>query len=317
MRTRRGSLEIFSLSFLDIIACGFGAIVLLVLISRDAYLPFAVEEQPELEQLEEALRAERSVAAMEQELAQELAFLEAQRGILAGLSDALATVAARERQEAAQAAKTKEDLAGLQIVQDALEEQSSAATTARRPVVRDDEIGGIPADSDYVIFIIDTSGSMQEIWGRVTREVENVLRSLPNDEGFQILNDNGAHLVSAYAGKWIPDTPRRRQSVLRLLRSWKSASNSSPVEGLQIALQRYVTPDIDVAIYIFGDEYSGGSYDPVINALGELNKNRVTGKYLARVHAVGFISPFSTGRFAILMREVTRRNGGSFLAMAP
>ncbi|MEK9662254.1 MAG: hypothetical protein VW644_11060, partial [Alphaproteobacteria bacterium] len=55
--------------------------------------------------------------------------------------------------------------------------------------------------------------------------------------------------------------------------------------------------------------------NPVIDALVRQNTDRNTGKRLARVHAVGFLSPFSTGRFATLMREVTRRNDGTFLAL--
>jgi len=156
---------------------------------------------------------------------------------------------------------------------------------------------------------------MKEIWNRVVTEVVNIIKIHPKIKGFQILNDNGAHIVSAYEGKWIPDTPRRRQSVINLFRSWNSASNSSPVEGLEVALKRYAKSNISLSIYIFGDEYSGSSYDPVINALVRLNTNRVTGKKLAKIHAVGFISKYSTGRFATLMREVTRRNNGTFIAL--
>ena len=31
------------------------------------------------------------------------------------------------------------------------------------------EVGGIPVDSEYVVFIIDTSGSMKALWGKVTK----------------------------------------------------------------------------------------------------------------------------------------------------
>jgi hypothetical protein len=156
---------------------------------------------------------------------------------------------------------------------------------------------------------------MQVIWDRVIAELENVINIHPKMEGFQVLNDNGSHLISAYAGKWIPDTKRRRDNIINLLRSWNSASNSSPVEGLEVALKRYAKPNTSVSIYIFGDDYTGSSYDPVINALVNMNANRVTGERLAKIHAVGFFSPYSTSRFAILMREVTRRNGGTFVAL--
>ena len=167
----------------------------------------------------------------------------------------------------------------------------------------------------YVVFIIDTSGSMQQIWSRVVRELENVINIHPAIKGFQVLNDNGAHLVDGYAGRWIPDTPKLRAVTIDLLRTWTSASNSSPVEGLEVALKRYVKTGDKVSIYIFGDDYTGGSFDPVIKTLDRLNANRITGKPRARVHAVGFIAPPVREPFSILMREVTRRNNGSFVAL--
>ena len=193
--------------------------------------------------------------------------------------------------------------------------QARAGVSAPESVPRDAEVGGIPVDSEFVVFVVDTSGSMQSIWERVTREVENIIRIHPQIKGFQVLNDNGSHLISGYRGRWIPDTKGARDRAIRLFRSWKSASNSSPVEGLEVALKRYVKPNEKVSIYIFGDDYTGSSYDPVIATLSRLNKNRITGDPKARVHAIGFISLQTEGRFETLMREVTRQNNGTFVAL--
>ena len=38
---------------------------------------------------------------------------------------------------------------------------------------------GIPVDSEYVVFIVDTSGSMKDIWNKVTRHIENVINIHP------------------------------------------------------------------------------------------------------------------------------------------
>ena len=122
----------------------------------------------------------------------------------------------------------------------------------------------VKVDSDYVVFIIDTSGSMKGIRERVMREIGNVLDIHPRVRGFQILNDNGAHLVRAWKGRWIPDTPQRRRSVLGVLRGWNAVSNSSPVEGLEVALRTYGRKSEKVSVYVFGDDYSGSSYDTVI-----------------------------------------------------
>ncbi len=312
MKRRTRGFDIFNLSFLDVISCGFGAIVLLVLISKP--LPEPAEQKifdatpllNELLQTETIVEdLEAQLTAARQESAEKTFLMRRLRQLLKSTTVALSAAGANTSQ-------LDSDLEGLVLVQESLNRASIRQDVAKK---RDDEVGGIPVDSDYVVFIVDTSGSMREIWDRVTREVVNIINIHPKIKGFQILNDNGAHLLSGYQGRWIPDTPRRRQSVIDLFRGWNSASNSSPVEGLEVALKRYARQKDSVSIYIFGDEYSGGSYDPVINALVNLNTNLITRKRRARVHAVGFISNYSTGKFGTLMREVTRRNDGTFIAL--
>ena len=306
-KSERRSFDIFSLSFLDIVSCGFGAVILLVLISDFS----EAVTSPRTEALLRDILAAQAVAdTLQSELADKRREAAAHDTALAQLR-AAAEAARRSLKTSTDENQTLDsNLAGLTLVEQSIRRAAVQQQTAEES---DEEVGGIPVDSDYVIFIVDTSGSMQQIWSRVTRELENVMTIHPRIKGFQILNDNGAHLLSAYAGRWIPDTPRRRQSVIRLFRTWSSTSNSSPVEGLHIALQRYARPGLKLSIYIFGDDYTGGSYDPVIEALARLNT--ANGQRLAKVHAVGFISTPTTERFPVLMREVTRQNGGTFLAL--
>lgn len=313
MKRNRRSLEIFSLSLLDVVSCAFGAVILLVLISKDAPTP-----PPKIDAgvvnflLAQVISAESQIEDLARHLVREEDDRRSKEAVLRGLSEIAENIVQRFGVARSEHAQLEDDVKGLELVRSSLSRTSISTSSTK---IRDDEVGGIPVDSDYVVFIVDTSGSMKQIWSRVTTEVENVIKIHPKIKGFQILNDNGVHIISGYEGKWIPDTPKRRESIINLFRSWNSASNSSPVEGLEVALRRYAKPNISVSVYIFGDEYSGNSYDPVINALVRLNTNRVTGKSLAKIHAVGFISEHSTGRFATLMREVTRRNGGTFLAL--
>ena len=201
----------------------------------------------------------------------------------------------------------------------ALVESSLKKSAAIRPssaFVRDrEEVGGIPVDSEYIIFIIDTSGSMNAIWPRVLREMERLLEIHPKVKGFQVLNDNGFHALSGYAGKWIPDSRSRRKAILRRLSDWQRASNSSPVEGLQKALRQYADKATSLSIYIIGDDYSGAAFDQALRAINNLNLSSINGRRLAKIHAVGFLSEHTTGRFPILMTEVTRQNGGTFIAL--
>jgi len=314
MKPRRRNFEIFNLSFLDIISSGFAAVVLLVLLSRPFEDTSTMDTQSAEQLLKQVISARGSVASSSRELEKKqegLARLK-QIGSLLDASEAAAKKQLGDKTRELE--KLDGDLEGLSLVQSSIKRVSIRPSSSLK---RDVEVGGIPVDSDYVIFIVDTSGSMISIWNRVSREVLNALKIHPRVKGFQIMNDNGIHLISSYAGHWIPDTPQRRKGVMKLFGSWRSASNSSPVEGLEVALKRYAKPGISLSIYIFGDDYTGSSYDTVINALVDLNTNKITGKRLAKIHAIGFLSNYATNRFSILMREVTRRNGGTFLGLPP
>ena len=129
--------------------------------------------------------------------------------------------------------------------------------------------------------------------------------------------------ISRYRGEWIPDTPARRSLILQNLRNWNVFSNSSPVEGITNAVRTFYDPGKKISIYVFGDEFTGASIQSVVQTVDKLNAEEAGGERRVRIHAVGFPVQFirppelqATGvRFATLMRELTLRNGGSFVGL--
>ena len=314
MKLRKREFDIFSLSFLDVISCGFGAVIMLVLISK-TYDDVSITGQEEIKDLlNTVITLENTILDIKQTI--ESQFSKADQ--ISNENEQLETASTQLERKIQQQEEKQEslagDLQGLALVQSTLK-QASISTPKTSNTIRDEEVGGIPVDSDYVIFIVDTSGSMRQIWNRVSSEIINVLNIHPKVKGFQILNDMGRSMVSGYDGKWMPDTPGRRKNVINLFDRWAEMSNSSPVEGIETALRKYAKSGITTSIYVFGDDYTGSSYDPVIDKITRQNTSTSSGKRLAKIHGVGFISPGTTDRFAILMRELTKRNGGTFLAL--
>jgi len=138
-----------------------------------------------------------------------------------------------------------------------------------------------------------------------------------------VLNDMGNYLFSRYRGQWIPDTPARRDLILRNLANWNVFSNSSPVEGITAAVRTFYDPGKKNSIYVFGDEFTGQSIAEVVRTVDQLNAQNFAGERRVRIHGVGFPVQFirppqlqTTGiRFATLMRELTYRNGGTFVGL--
>ena len=86
------------------------------------------------------------------------------------------------------------------------------------------------------------------------------------------------------------------------------------LEGLKVALQKYAGKGDSVSIYVIGDDFTGASYQHVIDTIDRWNIDKRTGERSAIIHGIGF--PWGLGdRFATLMREVAIQNGGVFVAL--
>ena len=312
MKSGRRGFDVFNLSFLDVMSCGFGAVVLLVLISDTSEVGTEHQIAQAADLLKSIFTVEEKISSLDRELDALNATLVAHRIRKDRYLEKQNQLEKESESSKSKIEHLEADISGLELVQSSQKRASISRDSTKK---RDVEVGGIPVDSEYVIFIIDTSGSMKQIWGRVVHELTNVLDIHPIVKGFQVLNDNGKYLISAYSGRWIPDTVGRRKNILKTLKSWGAMSNSSPVEGLEVALKRYAKSGKSISIYIIGDDYTGSSYEPVLDALDSLNRDRASGGRLVKIHGIGFVSQHRTNRFSILMREVAKRNGGTFLAL--
>ena len=328
MRAKRRENEAFSISFLDVITCGFGAIILLLMISKPGQ-PVVLEEsvqdlggvvkdlQAQLFQIRgEATILNRDLTAKKEQLSE---------------WDVRVARLNRELEALKHRISSLEDESAVNtIVKGRLELALQTLTDEMQRLLsqRDDKqtefIGGIPVDSEYIIFIIDTSGSMfQYSWNKMVDQLITTLDVYPQVKGIQIMNDMGDYMFTQYRGKWMPDTPGRRQIIINRIRTWNPFSNSSPVEGITAAIRTFHSPDKKISLYVFGDEFTGRSIKEVVDVVDRINPKDAQGKPMVRIHAVGFPVQFAnprqlqfTGiRFATLMRELTFRNGGTFVGL--
>ncbi len=328
-RQRRRTIDIFNLSFLDVVSCGFGAIILLLVIVKIAE-PEVIERLSvdltglvqELERRLHVIRGETDT--LDRELNRSNKRLSLERARLAELQGELSTLrgqyqATRNEHELQTAIESQLETARQELS----EEMRRLLGEAYRRPRSDATIGGIPVDSEYVIFIVDTSGSMQQYaWPLVRRKMTEVLQIYPRVKGIQVMNDMGDYMFSQYRGKWISDTPGRRKAILKRLSGWQPFSNSSPVEGIEAAIKRFYASDKRISIYVFGDDFARGSIQTVVDTVERLNRADRSGNRRVRIHAIGFPVLYSQGgipehavRFAALMRKLAEDNNGSFVGL--
>ena len=324
MIKRRG-IEEFSVSFLDVICCGFGAIILLLMVTKT--LEPAVLEDSNLDLSEQIAAREQAVFEIKgqiKELRQQIAddseqlqrSLSQQDDTQTQLSDILGRFDKMTQASKNISSENQQLASARQSLTDEMEQL--LGLDFRRS---SDLVGGISVDSEYIIFIIDTSGSMQSAaWGQAVQKVSETLSIYPQIKGIQVMNDMGDYMFPVYRRRWIDDTPALRNSIINTLQNWAPFSNSSPVEGIREAIASYYDPNKRISIYVFGDDYTGDSIEQVVEAVDQVNRADASGRRRVRIHAIGFPVYLDQPnariyRFAALMRELAYRNDGTFVGL--
>ena len=329
---RRRPTQIFSLAFLDCICCGFGAIILLFVLTVDKQDKATQDARDKL----------RAIAAS---YAASLAELQQRKGDLAkGSNDAAKLVL--------DAQKIDDNLKGLlddltNKIQyekngqkalvadiDALKRDIAARQKKSEITLKDVQPTplGLPAGGNYFAFIIDTSGSMRDanserIWPIALRKFEEVLNAYPQVQGLQFLDADGRFILGNHTAeqKWLPDTLETRNAVKRAVNNYEIYTNSNPVPGIVRALRTLYDPNdekMTMTIFIMGDEFTGTA-DAVVKRLDELNPKDKDGKRWVVINAICFPTSiqmgFSMGNTGVklsnLMREITYQHGGAFVAL--
>ena len=326
---RRRDFEVFSMSFLDAICCGFGSIILLFVISRVTEPARLEDSQRDLGGLISQYQQElndilgetdvvrRDEATASADLKTDSSQIESLRAELERIrSEVLATT---------QNSQVQNELEGkLASAKQSLTDEMKRLLADYKPPISDYKIGGIPVDSEYIIFLIDTSGSMKQYaWDRVQQQIRETLDVYPTVKGIQVMNDEGEYMFKSYRNEWIPDTPTRRKAIIDALKTWDAFSNSSPREGIIAAIDTFYDPKKKISLYVYSDDFAVGTINSVVREIDRRNLADETGKRRVRIHAVAFPTIYSaTGGqlysaadFAVLMRAICQRNGGTFVAL--
>lgn len=325
-RRQRRSTEVFSLSFLDCICCGFGAIILLLVLNEFGQ-PIQLEQAKvdldgQVARLEQELNEIRGESlVLERDLRTRIEQLSQDRQRNARLIGELSQLQGQYRASRDEADTVNKVEGTLAEARQRLTDEMKRLLGADFRRSADAPVGGIPVDSEYVIFIVDTSGSMQNFsWRRAEQKLAEVLAIHPKVKGIQVLDDEGGYMFSEYRGKWIPDSQARRKAILDRFRRWQSFSNSSPVEGIVAAIRTFWSPEHKISIYVFGDEFTGPSIEDVVTTVERINRPDREGERKVRIHAIGFplapnVPQYTSIRYATLMRILCQRNGGTFVGL--
>ena len=204
---KRREFEVFTLSFLDCICCGFGAIILLLVLT-DVGKPIVIEKSEknlngQIDALQRQLfdlRGETEV--LNRELQGRMAVLSTEQARLASMSGDLSKIRGEFK-------ASKGDASVANTVETALVESYQTLTAEMQRLLKNQPrkidttlaVGGIPVDSEWIIFCIDTSGSMQaDNWENAQNVMKEILDIYPKVKGIQVLDDEGKPMFPSIKG---------------------------------------------------------------------------------------------------------------------
>jgi len=331
---RRRTPQTFSLSFLDCICCGFGAIILLFVLTIGSREKDKLENLVALRRVLAARLAELTELESKKNEVQQDQRRVSNRLTVAKMTNAEVQAMLDEMDRQLQ--KEKSGLQAMLVDTDELKRAIAARQKKPEiellPQVKPTPVG-LPVGNNYIAFVIDTSGSMRDpthggLWPIVIRKIDEVLDSYPQLEGLQLLDGDGRFILGRRAtgtDGWIPDSPALRDQIRRTLRRYNQDSISNPVPGIYNAIRFLHDKENEkmrMGVYVFGDEFIETA-DPVIRALDNMNPADENGDRQVVINAIGFPTTirysFSMGntglKYANLMRTITYIHGGAFIAL--
>ena len=306
--------EVFSMSFLDIMACGFGALVLILLIS----------EFNEVEIIENKYTAELFLTKQEEIVTKTNELNEFDNELTSKLKN---LISIQEELD-----KVKENLNERTNIAESLTETSQLKQSQiivkkadQKQPEKQVVASGIRIDSRYLIFIIDNSGSMYYAapWRSVIKEIESIITTFPNLEGFMVMNDTGRTIIGA--GNWVKPTKANRIDAVNKLRTVNVVSQSNPIPAIEKSINFYGKKFDDVGIFIVGDDINENKdVDKRLLEINRINTKSDGSKYV-RINALGFLTsrssnqayatPEDNEKYLTLMRELTEQNGGTLVVI--
>lgn len=243
LRQKRKDVEVFSLSFMDCICCGFGAVLLLFILTTGQKTNFTESDLTDMRD---------RIASMERDITDEREEIERLRRALAlinldqdGMREQTTDTETRISQREKELQLLLQELSTLRDVLARLMEEQQAIPTVEEPppismpnVDRRQYLTGIRMEGEHVLFVVRASGSMLDEtidgatarladpdykkreapkWQRTLRSLEWMLASLEPGTRFQVLlfNDEVMPLLPNRPDDWI--SPEDTASITEVL----------------------------------------------------------------------------------------------------
>jgi len=181
---------------------------------------------------------------------------------------------------------------------------------ARKPILNSGvEFFGQSTYLRKICYVVDCSGSMQGLFGRVRQQLKSSISNLPPDHYFYIIFFHGDQLLESGSGKLIRATPKAKSAAYVFIDDVRPGQTTNALAALERAM-RLGSPGGKACelIYFLTDGVDLDRADSADFALIVENLRKELA-HSTRINTIGF---WAQPQDCEILQSVARRSGGRF-----
>ena len=171
---------------------------------------------------------------------------------------------------------------------------------------------GSRTDQRKVCYLVDCSGSMQGIFGRVRKELLESIQNLQPDQYFYIIFFGGDRLLEFGDGRLVRAAKPAKTAACDFINSIQPAGRTNALAALERTVQIRDDSGISPAVIYFltdGFELTGEDTHRFSQKIANLLKRFAP---TTRINTIGF---WPTSQDRLLLETIARRSGGEFVSV--
>jgi len=160
-----------------------------------------------------------------------------------------------------------------------------------------------------ICYVVDCSGSMQGIFGRVRSELKESIRSLLPDQYFHVIFFGGGKVVELGGGGLVRATSPAKSAAYAFIDAIQPAGTTNAISALERAMKVRDSRGNGPSVVYFltdGFEIGGGESGNFSQRIENLLRDRLGG---TRINTIGFL-PQSEDR--VRLERIAEQSGGEF-----
>lgn len=296
MRRRNNSIELFSLSFLDVLTCALGGVLLLLFLTMNR-------------RTEEASAAQSRAQALQQQVDDTTAQLQSVTETLT--ADNARLQSAREDLERAKKALQDAQQTGskkladlertLEKAQSEFQQENQKRLTELQQLHA--TLIGLKGDLRHVVFVFDTSGSMNTPrFAEYTGLLESWVQKL-NFENFNVVRFDSKVMAWSPSGTR-PATPESRREAVQFIHNFKPDGDTFTQAAFQEAFR---DPQTKTIVFFSDGAPTDAHFDQILSWLDKAN-----GQRKVTINTVGMGNYFNQA-YGQFLKTIAERHGGVFI----